>query len=207
MTLLIHEPGRGYYTPVSPTYLERKVNPLEELDEARKTESILQSAIYLSGSNEQARKQKYGRTLITDAGEISDIPVAEIMSRNIITIKAESPLEEAWALCETHNVHHLVVSTEQRVIGILAFDAILSSLFSTSIATVQELKQQRTEVCISRFMYSATPSSPASMAARLMLAQNIDALAVIDQNRLAGIVTSHDILKKVATGYHLQVQA
>jgi len=51
---------------------------------------------------------------------LGDITCADVMSRDLVTITAEAPVEEAWALLRYHKIKALpVVDAQHRVIGIV----------------------------------------------------------------------------------------
>jgi CBS domain-containing protein len=51
---------------------------------------------------------------------------------------------------------------------------------------------------MSPFVLAIAPDSPVSDAARLMVAENVHRLMVIERGRLAGIITTMDVLRAVA---------
>jgi CBS domain-containing protein len=51
------------------------------------------------------------------------------------------------------------------------------------------------EAMAARDLVSATPSTPMSEAARLMLRHDINLLPVTEAGRVVGIVTRHDVLR------------
>lgn len=57
---------------------------------------------------------------LTARRRLGDITCADVMSRDLVTITAEAPVEEAWALLRYHKIKALpVVDAQHRVIGIV----------------------------------------------------------------------------------------
>jgi CBS domain-containing protein len=53
------------------------------------------------------------------------------------------------------------------------------------------------ELCRGRELYSVAPEQTVLEAAELMEARNIGAVAVLEQNRLVGIISERDVLRRV----------
>ncbi|MCP5161780.1 MAG: CBS domain-containing protein [Hahellaceae bacterium] len=208
MSLFIHEPGRGYYTPLSPLHFERRVNELEHVAAAEKSASVLKNSILLPTAYATNYGQGVRNTLnaIGEENTSHDAKISEVMSQRLITLEGSAPIEAAWELYEAHSIHHIVVSEQSKVTGILSFGDILSFIFNSKL-DLTSLKDIPVREFIPRFMYSAGPSVQISVAARLLLNQNLNAIAVIDQNLMVGVLTSSDLLKTIAANHSLHVEA
>jgi CBS domain-containing protein len=66
------------------------------------------------------------------AGVLSSRRVAELMSREPVTIGVDTPIQEIVALMTRHNIRRLPVVTERRVVGIVSRANLLLALLRRS---------------------------------------------------------------------------
>jgi signal-transduction protein with cAMP-binding, CBS, and nucleotidyltransferase domain len=50
----------------------------------------------------------------------ADVPVAQIMTRDVLTVPRYADVHVAARVMRNHHVHHLVVTHEHRVVGIVS---------------------------------------------------------------------------------------
>lgn len=124
---------------------------------------------------------------------------------NVITVSPSVSIDHAISLMEEHEMHHLVVAREGRVVGIVSDRDIListgwmlsgerrvgGSVSSKSVVTGPSTVEE---------IMSAPPRciqmhETASDAASIMVERKISALPIVNMGRLMGILTDSDLLK------------
>jgi CBS domain-containing protein len=147
--------------------------------------------------------------------------VADVMSRNPITVKSETPLKEVVQILAARRISGLpVVDQSDKLIGVVsetdlmwqetgatppAYIMILDSVIYLENPARYErdlhkaLGQTVGEV-MSRDPVTTNPDQPLSEAARLMHERSIHRLPVLDANgHVVGILTRGDIVRAMAT--------
>lgn len=142
--------------------------------------------------------------------------VADIMTKEVITVKQDTTLRELAELFETRHVGSIpVVSDDGVPIGIVTESDLIEQGRSLHIPTVislfdwviplggektleRDLKkltaQTVGEICASELV-TVSPTDPVSKAADLMSEHKLHALPVLDGDKLVGIVARIDIIR------------
>jgi acetoin utilization protein AcuB len=99
-----------------------------------------------------------------------------------------------------HNVTHLPVIAEGRLVGLLSERNIQTVLPSPATSLSKwELYYLVDKITVGQAMttgvMTVTPTTPLPEAVRLMVARRIGALPVIEHRRLVGLLTRDDILR------------
>lgn len=129
--------------------------------------------------------------------------VREVMHPDPLSIRAQTTLQQAYALMQKRRIRHLpVLGPDARVIGIvtdrdlrLATSALVERPWNPE-AGVQEVMKSP--------VITADPLDPIESAARTMRQEKIGCLPVVDETGLVGIVTGVDLLDAMLqmTGVH-----
>ena len=147
--------------------------------------------------------------------------VADVMSRDPITVKKETPLKEVIQILAQRRISGLpVVDNDDKLVGIIsetdlmwqetgvkppAYIMILDSVIYLENPAHYErdlhkaLGQTVGEVMTSESLVSITPDQPLQKAAQLMHKKHIRRLPVLDsQGQVIGIITRGDIIRDMA---------
>lgn len=115
--------------------------------------------------------------------------VKDVMRTNVRTITPDEPASAAKELFRRFDIHHLVVLEKKNILGVV---------------TDRDLMDREDEVAVQRLMahpaVTISPDETVRKAAALMSGHLIGSLPVVDDGRLIGIVTSHDLLALLAKG-------
>ena len=128
-------------------------------------------------------------------------PISTIMTREVVTLKSTDSLEMAEHLFKTKKIRHVPIIKEKRIIGILSYTDLLRISFAdafsedthdvdTSVYTLFSIEQ-----VMARNVVSVTSATTIKEVAEIFAVREFHALPVVDDGRLAGIVTTTDIIK------------
>ena len=111
------------------------------------------------------------------------IPVKQVMNRNVLTFREDTPVEEAArVLNENHISGAPVVAGEGEVVGIVSE----VDIFTKNGGSVGEI--------MSPHVISVNEDTGISEAARLLAGQRIRRLPVLKRGRLVGLLSRSDVL-------------
>jgi CBS domain-containing protein len=121
--------------------------------------------------------------------------IREIMSKDVKVVRPDTTAQEIVATMNKFDISSLIVVQGERPVGIITARDILVRLVEQCLAPgVLTAKHIMTSPLI-----TISESATIEEAARLMAKKKIKTLPVMDNNKLAGIVTFTDIVFKVPT--------
>lgn len=131
--------------------------------------------------------------------------VRDVMSRNVETIAAVEPAHAAIGRMVTRKVRHLpVVDTLGTLVGVVTDRDIRHHLFSPGV--FERIGRVSSDELLKAVTVKQVMSSPAisvraddhlETAARLMVECKIGSLPVVENDRVVGIVTETDLLRRI----------
>jgi len=113
------------------------------------------------------------------------------MVSKVITTKRDSTVEEAVKLMNEHEIGCLIVTENNKPIGIITERDLLKRI----LAKTQDLKKIRVEEVMSTPLISVEPNVEIGDASRLMFQKNIKKMPIVKKGKLLGLVTLTDILR------------
>jgi len=139
--------------------------------------------------------------------------VREWMSIHPVTITAQTSVLNARRLLRLHRVRHLpVVTSGDHLVGIVSDRDIelRDDRIAVALSALQSDLLAGRYRCVDTIMaapvHTVGPDEPVSLAAKLMLRWQVNALPVIDHGRLVGIVTTADCLRALVAQLHEQAR-
>ena len=132
------------------------------------------------------------------------LQVKDIMSRDVRTLGRNDRLAVADALMQKERIRHLpVLDADGLVCAVVSQrdlfrGALLRALGYGGRAEDRILSQVVVKEAMSAELYTTTPDTPVSAAARLMIERKIGCLPVVDGEKLVGIVTETDLVRLVS---------
>jgi CBS domain-containing protein len=205
MSIFVSEPGRPVGTRLPEIFRGRRVGDVTQLTEGKAvssrgnaTDAEFQQA---AQSDSHRALEEYGAA---GAGEPMDqrayLPVSTIYSPVLHTLPATATITDALATMDEHGVHHVVVIAEDNVAGLVDLRWLLSWIRAHN---TDAMVQRLAHIELPAFL-TASPETDAHQLARLMLAHQLNAALVIDNDgKPAGIITSTDYLRLYAnSGRH-----
>jgi acetoin utilization protein AcuB len=122
--------------------------------------------------------------------------VRDVMTADPITIRPQGDPRAALGLCKSGRFRRLpVVDGEGHVVGIVT-RGMLERFLATAPPPTIQARQHGISQVMAAPVITVSPDDPMEEAARLMVAQQIGSLPVVDQGRLVGIITETDIFKE-----------
>lgn len=134
--------------------------------------------------------------------------VAELMTRDVVTIDADETVDDALALLDEQHIRHLPVVSEGRMVGIVSDRALgpyritLAQLFEGPERAAARLRTRVAEASQAEVVSITAQESVREAAAR-MVEQQVSALPVLDDGKLVGMVSWVDVLQAVRDGAEL----
>lgn len=130
-----------------------------------------------------------------------DIPVSEIMTRNILRLSLSDELSTAESLMKKNHIRHLPVVENERIVGMVSLNDLLRISFADAVDVDGEEVESSVydmfsiEQVMTKKVEWISSETTVSEAARLFLEYEFHALPVVDNDCLTGIVTTSDVIR------------
>jgi len=127
--------------------------------------------------------------------------VRERMSRQLHTLRANTPVEQALRQMREKNIHHIpVVDEAGKLVGIVSEGDLLNvSPMSAVPLSNHEMRYLLSRLCVAdvmtRDVITVTEDTPVEDAAQIMNDRKIGGLPVVRQGQLVGIITETDLFR------------
>lgn len=131
--------------------------------------------------------------------------VADLMSREVITLQRNDRLVLAEEMMQMSRIRHLpVVNENGRLVGIVSqrdlfHSALVKALGFGTVAKDKTLGSIAVKNVMRDPVVTTTPQTPLRDAARLMLERKVGCLPVVEGDTLVGILTEGDFVSAAAT--------
>jgi len=125
--------------------------------------------------------------------------IKTLLTRPAITIEPATPLRDARALMRRRGIRHLPVIDRHRLVGMLAE----GDIERADVSSIPEIARHDWGAAaaglvvadvMARGPLALHPETPVAEAARLARERQVDALAVVDDDEVTGVVTRSDLL-------------
>lgn len=130
--------------------------------------------------------------------------ISQIMQRDLITLDMDNTLAHAKALFEKHDMHHILITDQGQLAGLIT-DRDLWQNLSTTVGTRNETPQdsfiinKKVHLIMARDLITATEEITLTEAILLFYDHNISSLPIVDAKKHpVGIITWRDIIKVLA---------
>ena len=127
---------------------------------------------------------------VAEGNDFRKMKIEQVMSTPVHSLARNLSVLDASRIMETKNIRRLVISEDERLVGIITQTDIVRVLTSYSMwKNVEEL--MTTDVA------AISSSATVKEAADVMASRDISCLVAMDNNVVAGIFTERDLLKRV----------
>ena len=122
--------------------------------------------------------------------------VRDAMTREVVTLEPEASVNQALALCREHNIRHLPVLENERLVGLVS-DRDLRDVSPPRGSQDEEntLGWVRVRDIMSSELVTIHPLDTIEHAARDLYAHKFGCLPVVADGELVGIITSADMMR------------
>jgi CBS domain-containing protein len=120
--------------------------------------------------------------------------VQDLMTKPVFTVPPTASAEDAWELMRARRVRHLVVSDNNRVVGVL------SNRDTGGVRGAAARRNRTVAELMTKPVVTVPPAATIRKAANLMRGRSIGCLVVTGRDRIAGIVTVTDLLDLIGRG-------
>jgi CBS domain-containing membrane protein len=137
------------------------------------------------------------------AGPKTHKTVADVMTREMVTLKSNDTLRLADDMMNLAKLRHFPVMDESRVMGMVHQADLLRSSMRSLVEHPQDSPRRALgAVAIRDVMTPATMIAAGTSiqeAAQILVEKDIECLLVMEADRLVGLVTRTDLLRELAT--------
>lgn len=133
--------------------------------------------------------------------------ISQIMCRDLITLDMDGTLADAKDLFEHHNIHHILITDNGKLAGVITDRDLLESL-SPTIGTRKETPQdgfilnKKVHLIMNRDVISSHERITINEAVLIFHDHQISCIPVVDEHKNPiGIITWRDIIKVIAVQY------
>jgi CBS domain-containing protein len=124
------------------------------------------------------------------------MPIAELMTSDLVTVDIGDPIEEALAKLAVARVHGIVVLDGTRPVGVFTHT---EALYARKLPRELRLKDPVEEI-MSYETICLDTTTPVFRAAAHAIAMNVRRILVVDKHHLAGVLSCLDLLRPFASG-------
>ncbi len=132
---------------------------------------------------------------------IENLKAEDVMTKNVITIKRDTPIKELRQLFAKYDFHGFPVVEEGRYVGIVYKHDLLRVFVPTSInegypliSDFWKLFAERAEEIMERAVVTCSPRESLQEVVQKMIDNKLDSIAVVDKDRLFGIIALKDLI-------------
>jgi signal-transduction protein with cAMP-binding, CBS, and nucleotidyltransferase domain len=139
------------------------------------------------------------RKILAKGMDASRIRVDQIMTSPLLTIPPDRPMLDASHLMETNHVRYLCVSHEQDIVGVISVRDLVRHFVDSEGGPVRDLDNvfRPLSVLMRTTMETIASERTVLEAAQAMAEKRIGSLLVLEAEKIAGIVTETDLVRKV----------
>ena len=117
--------------------------------------------------------------------------VKDVMTRNVITIRPDTPLREAAEIMADNHIGCLIVKSGGKLGGIITDRDILVLIADGSHRNIDLYKVKD---AMTDYVITIGPDKPVEKAVQVMRENRIKKIPVLDDDRLVGIITMSDVI-------------
>ncbi len=132
-------------------------------------------------------------------------PVSTIMTTNLITVNPADTLSVVKEIFDENNIHHLPVVRYKKIVGIISKTDFLYFLRgfndNAEVAMIEDarLKVYTAEDIMTKGLAKVESTDRILTVIDVLSINRFHAIPIVDNDELVGIVTTHDIIKTLAS--------
>ncbi len=125
--------------------------------------------------------------------------ISEVMSKKLITLHPKDKLQRAKDIFRDYNIHHIPICIMNKLVGIISqgdilyIEGVVTNSFDRFVQD-KKFELDTVDEVMTREPITVSSNMTASEVLNVMLAHGINAIPVVDDDALVGLVTSQDFL-------------
>ena len=131
-----------------------------------------------------------------------DRPIRDIMITKLVTVSSETTAEAIQTIFRENDFHHIpVVDKGETLIGIISKEDFYKVSYLMSYNTTgrtwteKEYQALRARDFMTKFPLTLDPDDTIGLAADIFLANKFHSLPIVEDGKLIGMITAHDLLE------------
>ncbi len=135
------------------------------------------------------------------------VPVATIMTTNVVKLNLKDDLTKAESLFKKHRIRHIPVVVGNKIVGMLSYTDLLRISFADAVDDDEEevdvtvYNMFSVEQVMARKLVKVSPETSIREVAEILSKNEFHALPVVEGDLLVGIVTTTDLIKYLIDQY------
>lgn len=135
------------------------------------------------------------------------VPVEQIMTTDLITLKLSNTLYDAEKLFKKHKIRHIPIVDGTKIIGVLSYSDLLRISFADVVDEEESVSSVVYDVysisqVMAKVLIKALPTDTVKSVTETLAVQSFHSLPIVDKgDNLVGIVTTTDLLKYFLSEY------
>lgn len=135
------------------------------------------------------------------------VPVATIMTTNVVKLNLKDDLTKAESLFKKHRILHIPVVVGNKILGMLSYTDLLRISFADAVDDDEEevdvtvYNMFSVEQVMARKLVKVSPETTIREVAEILSKNEFHALPVVEGDLLVGIVTTTDLIKYLIDQY------
>lgn len=131
-------------------------------------------------------------------------PVKSIMTTKLLTVNPKDKLMMVKEIFDTNNIHHVPVVRYKEIVGLISkvdfmhFIRGFNSNAEDRFVNEARLRAYNAEDIMTKNLATVTPEDRINVAIEIFKENLFHALPVVEDNELVGIVTTLDVIRKLA---------
>lgn len=130
----------------------------------------------------------------------SQLYIKDVMSTKLLTLHPKDNLKSAKEIFSKYKIHHIPICVMNEIRGILSLGDILFLEGMVLDSFDQFLKDKKSETTLVEDIMTHNPycidsRSSLTQAIDIMLKERVNALPVVDNSNLVGLITTYDLMQ------------
>ena len=134
------------------------------------------------------------------------VPITEIMTKDLVTLNPTESLYKAEKLFNQHNIRHIPIVEDHRLVGVISRSDLLRISFSNlseDEESVESLVYDSYTIpqVMTRVPVTVESDATVKEVAELLSMQSFHSIPVVENDKLIGIVTTTDLINYLLEQY------
>ncbi|MEX0314408.1 MAG: CBS domain-containing protein [Allomuricauda sp.] len=137
----------------------------------------------------------------------NNVPVSEIMTKDLVTLTVEDDLTTAEERFKKYNIRHIPVVSGSTIVGMLSLTDLLRISFADAVDESEESVDTMVynmftiPQVMARDVITVSSQTTVKEVAQFLSKKEFHALPVVDAEKLVGIVTTTDLINYLLEQY------